>query len=110
MSQYEKLDFDSELLQKMREETEKILNRALLIAVKTEKESEITLKINVGKIEKTDKKETWIEPRLEYQIAEKIKETKSSTKGLTGYDYQLRIDSENNLYVQKINEQMEIGG
>lgn len=94
----------------MREETEKILNRLLLIAVKTGKESELTLKINISKEEKADKKETWIERRLDYQISEKIKETKSSTKGFTGYDYQLTIDNENNLYVQKINEQMEIGG
>ncbi len=110
MSRFEKIDFDSELLKKMRENIEIILNETLLIAVKTGKESEITLKINVGKTRASNKEDEWLEPRLNYQISEKIKETKSSTKGFTGQDYQLRIDDENNLYVQKINEQMEIGG
>ncbi len=56
MSGYEKIDFDSELLKKIREETEKVLNRLLLIAVKTGKESELTLKVNINKEEKSDKK------------------------------------------------------
>lgn len=106
----EELDFDSELLTAVRERIENTINKLLLIAAKTGKESEMTLKINIScrkrnKKSESDKKIEWLEPELDYQISEKIKEDKNSYKGLSGYDYELKIDKNDNVYVQKINEQ-----
>lgn len=109
----EELNFNSRLLMSVRERLEDTINRMLLIAAKTEKESEITLKINVSCKNRSKKNENnerveWLEPELDYQISEKIKEDKSSYKGLSGFDYELKIDKDNNLYVQKINEQISM--
>ena len=44
-------------------------------------------------------------------ISEKIKETKNTNKGLVGFDYQVKVDEENNItYVEKINEQTTLFG
>ena len=50
-----------------------------------------------------------MEPKLEYQISEKIKEVKNTSKGLLGNDYEMKVSKEdNNVYVQKINEQLSL--
>lgn len=114
MSTLEKLDFNSELLKPMKDQLELIINRLMNVCVTGNKEAEISLKINLdsykrreynkGKLEKE-----WTEPRLEYQMSEKIKEVKNTNKGLLGMDYELEVNKEdNNVYVKKINEQMSM--
>ena len=107
----EKLDLNSELLKPMKDQLEIILNRLMLIVSEENKEAEITLKIELDKsverkIEDGEVTNRWVEPRITFQIGEKIKETKNTIKGSVGEDYELKIDETTNiLYVEKINEQ-----
>ena len=110
----EKLDLDSELLQPMREQLELIINRLMTVCATGNKEAEITLKIDLesnkrGEYEKGILIKEWSEPKIDYQISEKIKEVKNTRKGLLGQNYELKIN-DNDVYVQKVNEQLEIGG
>jgi len=108
----EKLDLNSELLQPMKEQLEIIINRLMNVCATGNKEAEITLKINLdsvkrGEYDKGNLIKEWIEPKLEYQISEKIKEIKNTSKGLLGNDYEMKVSKETNeVYVQKINEQL----
>lgn len=109
----QKIDLDSELLKPMRDRMENMINSLLLIAIEESKESEINLKINISSQERCQKNDEgedvcWLEPRFDYQISEKIKENKNSYKGLTGQNYEIRIDKDKNLYVQKVNEQTKL--
>lgn len=110
----EKLDFNSELLKPMKEQLEIIINRLMNVCSTENKEAEISLKINLdackrGEYDKGKLIKDWMEPKLEYQISEKIKEVKNTNKGILGDDYELKINEETNeVYVQKINEQMSI--
>ena len=100
----EKLDLDSELLKPMRDQFEIVLNRLAGVVATQNKEAEIVSKQFEEVDEKTVKE--WVEPRIDYSISEKIKETKNTNKGLVGFDYQVKIDEETNqTYVEKINEQ-----
>lgn len=48
----------------------------------------------------------WVEPRISFQISERVKETKNTIKGSVGNDYELKVDKDTNiLYVEKVNEQ-----
>ena len=110
----EKLDFNSELLRPMKEQLEIIINRLMNVCLTENKEAEISLKINLdarkrGEYDKGKLIKNWIEPKLKYQISEKIKEVKNTNKGILGDDYELKINKgTNEVYVQKINEQMSI--
>lgn len=109
----QRIDLDSELLKPMRDRIENMINNLLLVAVEESKESEINLKINISSQERSQKNDEgedvyWIEPRFDYQISEKIKENKNSYKGFTGQNYELRIDKDKKLYVQKVNEQTNL--
>jgi len=107
----QKLNLDSELLNPMRKKLEQSIDILTKNAIITRKESEITLKINIGVIKNRDedKKREWIEPRIEYKIDEKIKETKSSYKGNIGKDYQIEIDEDTeDVCIKKVNEQVSI--
>lgn len=110
----EKLDLNSELLKPMKEQLEIIINRLMNICATGSKEAEISLKINLdsikrGEYDKGNLVKEWTEPKLEYQISEKIKETKNTSKGLLGTDYEMKVNKEdNNVYVQKVNEQISI--
>ena len=78
----QKLNLDSELLKPMREQFEIILNRLVGIVATQNKEAEITLKLNLDstkQYEEVDEKtvKEWVEPRIDYSISEKIKETKN---------------------------------
>lgn len=114
MQNLEKLDFSSELLKPMKEQLEIIINRLMSVCMNTNKEAEISLKINLnaykkGEYDKGKLIKEWTEPKLEYQISEKIKEIKNTNKGLLGLDYEMKINKEdNNVYVQKLNEQMSL--
>ena len=105
----EKLDLNSELLQPMKEQLEIIINRLMNVCATGNKEAEITLKISLDSIkyDKWNLIKEWIETKLEYQISEKIKEIKNTSKGLLGNDYEMKVSKETNeVYVQKINEQL----
>ena len=110
----EKLNLNGELLKPMKDQLELILNRLMNIVVMGNKEAEITVKINLdsshmGETNPEGEYVEWEEPRIDYSISEKIKEIKSTNKGSVGFDYELKIDEETNeVYVQKINEQMSI--
>ena len=99
MSNLEKLDFNSELLKPMKEQLEIIINRLMSVCMNTSKEAEISLKINLdackkGEYDKGKLVKEWTEPKLEYQISEKIKEVKNTNKGLLGIDYEIKVNKE----------------
>lgn len=52
MSNLEKLDFNSELLKPMKEQLEIIINRLMSVCMNTNKEAEISLKINLDACKK----------------------------------------------------------
>lgn len=112
----EKLNLNSELLKPMKEQLEIIINRLTNVVATQNKEAEITLKINLNttkRYEEIDGEEPnvveWIEPIISYQISEKIKEFKNTNKGNLDFDYELRVDENNNeVYVGKVNQQITI--
>ena len=108
----EKLNLDNELLKPMKERLEKSIDVLTKNAILTGKESEITLKINVG-IEKKDRQfndeiEQYLQPIYEFQISEKIKEAKGSYKSSLGFNYAVEIDNQDNVIVRNINEQQSL--
>lgn len=110
----EKLDLNSELLRPMKEQLEIILNRLTNVVATNNKEAEIVLKISLDSQHLGDTNQEgdyieWTEPRINYQITEKIKEVKNTNKGDLGYDYELKINEQtNDVYVEKINKQLSI--
>ena len=84
------------------------------VIVTEKKEAEINLKINLDSSHFGDTTEEgeyieWEEPRINYQISEKIKETKNTNKGSVGIDYELKIDEKTNeVFVEKINKQLSL--
>lgn len=111
----ERLDLNSELLKPMKDQLEIIINRLMNVCVTGNREAEIVLKINLdsthlGETQDDGNYIEWEEPRLNYQISEKIKETKNTNKGSLGYDYELKINEDTNeVYVEKINKQLSLG-
>ena len=102
----EKLNLDSSLLKPMKDSLENKISMLTKTALLTKKESEITLKINISVNKKSNEnKEIYYEPQYEFQIADKIKEEKSSYKSNLGYNYSLGVDDEDNLMIKNINEQ-----
>lgn len=105
----EKLTLKSELLKPMTEGLEIILNKLMNIVITEKREAEITLKINLdsqkhGEVE-------WEEPRTSYQLSEKIKEYKNTSKGDLGSEYEVKVDKETgNILIEKINEQTSLFG
>jgi hypothetical protein len=111
----QKLDFNSEMLQPMKEQMELILNRLIGYISVANKTAEINLKITAETINHTDTNEEtfeeikWIEPILDFQITEKIKESKGTVKGKVGFDYKMGVDPNSNVvYVKKVNEQISL--
>ncbi len=104
----ENLNLDSKLLNPMKEGLEQSINILTKNALLTKKESEITLKINIGVTKRFDKDKEWLEPKFEYQLNEKIKEAKSSYKNDLGFNYKIELDDDNNILVQNINEQTSL--
>ena len=108
----ETLNLDSELLKPMKEKLEKSIDTLTKNAILTEKDAEITLKINVSVSKKdrefNDEIEEYLQPIYDYQISEKIKEAKGSYKGVVGFNYAVTINDENNVIVQDLNEQQSL--
>ena len=108
----ENLNLDSELLKPMKEKLEHSIDVLTKNAILTKKEAEITLKINVSVTEKdrefNDEIEEYLQPVYDFQISEKIKEAKGSYKGVIGFNYAVKINDENNVIVQDINEQQSL--
>jgi hypothetical protein len=110
----ERLDLNSEMLQPMKEHLEAIINRLIVICAKGHKEAEINLKIDVDVMNRAEYNKgkmvkEWKEPSLKYQLSEKIKETKNTSKGILGEDYKLEIGTDDNItYVKKMSEQLSI--
>lgn len=108
----ETLNLDSELLKPMKEKLEKSIDALTKNAILTEKDAEITLKINVSVSKKdrefNDEIEEYLQPIYDYQISEKIKEAKGSYKGVVGFNYAVTINDENNVIVQDVNEQQSL--
>ena len=108
----ETLNLDSELLKPMKEKLEKSIDTLTKNAILTEKDAEITLKINVSISRKdrefNDEIEEYLQPIYDYQISEKIKEAKDSYKGVVGFNYAVTINDENNVIVQDVNEQQSL--
>ena len=108
----ETLNLDSELLKPMKEKLEKSIDTLTKNAILTEKDAEITLKINVSVSKKdrefNDEIEEYLQPLYDYQISEKIKEAKGSYKGVVGFNYAVTINDENNVIVQDVNEQQSL--
>ncbi len=108
MSEKQELNLDNKLLKPLKDNLEQSINLLTKNAILTKKESEITLKINIGINKRCDKEKEWLEPKYEYQLKEKIKEAKSDFKDDLGFNYSIEIDKENNILVQNINEQASL--
>lgn len=108
----ENLNLDSELLKPMKEKLEHLIDVLTKNAILTKKDAEITLKINVSVTEKdrefNDEIEEYLQPVYDFQISEKIKETKGSYKGVVGFNYAVEIDNQDNVIVRNINEQQSL--
>lgn len=104
----EELNLDSELLKPIKENLEQSISVLTKNALLTKKEAEITLKINIGVNVKDIKGKSWIEPQIEYQINDKIKEAKTSYKDDLGFNYKIELDDDNNIIVQNMAEQTKI--
>ncbi len=98
MSEY--LDLDSELLKPLKDNLEKSIAMLTKNALVTKKEAEITLKINIGVTDRSNKEKQWLEPKFEYSFNEKIKEAKISFKDDLGDNYSIELDEEDNILVK----------
>ena len=105
----EKLNLDNELLKPIKNRLENAIDILTKNAVLTKKEAEITLKINISVFEKSrefkEKTEEYLEPIYEFQLSEKIKESKDSYKGKVGFNHAIMINDDNNLVIESINKQ-----
>lgn len=110
----EKLNLDNELLKSMKKRLEQSIDILTKNSILTGKESEITLKINIGVNKKdrefNDEIEEYLQPMYDFQLSEKIKEAKGSYKSSLGFDYAVEIDDENNVVVKNMNEQQSLFG
>lgn len=105
----ETLNLDNKLLKPIKNKLENSINILTKNAILTGKESEITLKIGISAIKKDDKDfNEYIEPCYEYQLVEKIKESKGTYKGNLGFNYSIELDKQNNITVKQINEQQSL--
>lgn len=106
----EELNLDSKLLLPIKESLEKVINRLMYSVINEDKEAEINLKISIDKTrqEKVDKNffiiDKWTEPVINYQITEKIKAYKETSKGIVGHNF--KINQENDKFlVEEVNKQ-----
>ena len=108
----EKLNLDNELLKPIKDDLEKAIDTLTKNAILTGKEAEINLKLNISTlkntIETTDGIEEITQPVYEYQISDRIKETKSSRKRSVGAEYSIELDEEGNVMVKKVNNQTSL--
>lgn len=104
----ESLNLDSKLLNPMKEGLEQSIDILTKNALLTKKEAEIILKIDIGVTKRFDKEKEWIEPKFEYQLKERIKEAKSSYKNDLGFNYEIKLDDDNNILIENINEQTNL--
>ncbi len=108
----EKLNLDNELLKPMKERLEHSIDILTKSSILTGKESEITLKINIGVSKKdrefNDEIEEYLQPIYDFQILEKIKEAKGTYKSSLGFNYAVEIDNQDNVIVRNINEQQSL--
>lgn len=104
----EVLNLDSEFLKPIKDGLELSINVLTKNALLTKKEAEITLKINIGVEQRFKQEKKWLEPKIEYQINDKIKEAKSSYKNDIGYNYKIELDDDNNIIVQNLSEQTSL--
>lgn len=102
------LKLDSKILKPMAALLEnKIQNLMAEVLIKN-KSGEITLKIELGTIErdkelKNGEIDTYKEPIINYQLTEKIKETKAVEKGGLGYGYKIEAnDLLDDIYVDEV--------
>lgn len=111
MKNYEKLDFNASMFKKLREKLNKMLQALTNIALETEKDSEITLKINIDtrRLYSPEEDKEIIEPNFDFKLTSKIKEAKDEEKGYLGINYALAQSEDKELYVKELNKQIEIG-
>lgn len=99
MNNKEELNLDSKLLLPIKQNLENVINRLMYAVINNDKEAEINLKITIDKKEKE-----YTEPVISYQITEKIKAYKETSKGNIGHNF--KIEQEDNKFiVQEINKQ-----
>lgn len=101
----QELSFESELLKPIKDNLEKAIKILTATTLTSHKETEITLKLNIGTRKRFFEGKEWVEPDFEYIIKEKIKEAKSDFKQNLGINYSIEIDDENNILVENISEQ-----
>lgn len=110
----EKLNLDNELLKPMKNRLEQSIDILTKNAILTGKESEITLKINIGVVKQdrefNDKIQEYLQPSYEYQLSEKIKEAKGSYKSSLGFNFSIEINKENEIVVRNVDEQQSLFG
>lgn len=109
----QELNLDSTLLLPIKKSLENIIKKLMYSVINEDKEAEITLKISLDKINReivdknTFEVEKYIEPIISYQITEKIKAYKETSKGVVGFDF--RIDQEKDKFViEEVNKQLDM--
>ena len=108
MADFEDLKFNSRVFDEIRNQLDKMIQAYTIIAMQSNKASEINLKINIDVINTYDEEnENVIRPLYECKLNGKIKETKDEIKGTLGDNYILKRDEESGeLYIKEINEQL----
>jgi uncharacterized membrane protein len=86
---------DGKVLSKFKQELNDSLSTAFKNANNQNKEVELTVKINIGILSESDNDEHGKEPKFEYQVTKKVKETKLAFKGEIK-DAELEFDENDN--------------
>lgn len=106
----QELNLDNKLLSPIKNDLEKIINGLMCSVINDNKEAEINLKISIDKDvkEKYDKDlgivESWVEPRINYSIVEKIKGYRETRKGTVGFNFKI-TQQEDKFITEEINKQ-----
>lgn len=101
----EDLNLDSQVLSGLKQGLNNSINLLTRNTLLTKKEAEITLKINIGLAFNNNDNEEWVEPRFEFTLSEKIKESKDSYKQTLGFNYKVDLDEENKVVVKNMKEE-----
>lgn len=102
------INLDSELLQPMKKELEKTIDRMLKVVANLDKEAEISLKIELSKEKNSTLTKSILNPRyspvVKYTIKEKVKEYKYKNENTLGFEFEIS-SSEEGFIVEKVVKQ-----
>lgn len=105
----EGLKLDGRMLKPMSTLLETKIHDLMMEVLKNNKIGEITLKLELATIEREKVVDgevlldTWLEPIINYQLTEKLRETKATRKGGLGQGYEIKADDLlDDIYIQEV--------